>query len=197
MDAETLKALADLVAQDETVFGDVTGSNQIKAETSVSLAKSAENLLAKAARSIADGDEPRAVGYVERAVLLPFDEHEQIRPEWWAAHMLVFDTVVDALQASEPTDTAWLVAVEDVLDGLTGYGQVTLVDTLAAIVCDYDLPQQEIRRIKGIIQDAGSPEWLDKAPADGPERVQAILAAVRVAVACQRAPSQSTGSLPA
>jgi hypothetical protein len=62
----------------------VRPSNLIKAEVSDGLQEAGRNLLDKAFRAARAGEAPRARGYVERAVRLPFDEHEQCGTAWWA-----------------------------------------------------------------------------------------------------------------
>ena len=50
----------------------------------------ATNLLDKALRALDDGDEDRARRFVERAVALPYDEHEETHPAAMMAHQQLF-----------------------------------------------------------------------------------------------------------
>jgi hypothetical protein len=162
-------------------------SNHIAAGTSESLHRAAINLVDKAARAVADGDEPRAVRYVERAVRLPFDERDQIDPGWWWVHMLMFTTMGDVMEDSEADDPAWLDAAEGLLDSSDTFLRATVLETLAALLLDHKLPPRESRRIKKIIGDGATSEWVDVMPTDVADRVQPALSVVRAIEAYRRA----------
>jgi hypothetical protein len=184
-----MNALTDLLGRDTSgPLGQVQmASNRMGAGVSISLHGAARNLLVKAARAVAAADEPRAVGYIERTVRLPFDERDQIDPGWWGAHMLMFVTVTDVLEEAERSDRSWLDAAEDLFESLDRYGRAALGDTLAAIALDYELSPQEFRRIKKITAGASSSEWVDMAPSELAERVRPVLTVVRATVAYRRA----------
>ena len=64
----------------------------------------ADNLLDKALRALDQGDRERAQRYVERAARIPFDDHEEVQPGLFSAHMTLFSSVTDALEDCDPRD---------------------------------------------------------------------------------------------
>jgi hypothetical protein len=84
MSAKSLAALQrELQAERDRPLGALrTPSNRIMAGVSHGLQIAADNLLTKALKAMMIGDPAKAQGYVERAVRLPFDEHEQNDPAW-------------------------------------------------------------------------------------------------------------------
>ncbi len=129
-------------------FGDVElVSDETLSQFSQAWWAAAENLLTKARRWFAAGDDDRARRLVDRAVALPYDPHEDAAPAALAATTLLFDIVVDEMEAAETTDTRWLDAALAVLDGADEQGRFELRDVLVAVRDDYRLPKRENRRI--------------------------------------------------
>lgn len=129
----------------------------------------ADNLLVKAARALARGDADRATRYVDRAVALPFDPHEQAMPAALSAHLQLFCRVCDALEMSAPGDSAWLQAALDVLSAADDLARFDLRDVLEVIDQDYPISRDERRRLRAA--SAGIPprarlEDLVDLPAD-------------------------------
>lgn len=110
----------------------------------------AANLLNKAMRVLAD-DRPRAVGYVERAVRLPFDQVEQAAPAALEAHLALFVLITDTLENSEEGDTRWLDAAITVLDEADEPGRCELRDVLEAVDHDYNVSKVEREWLRGAL----------------------------------------------
>jgi hypothetical protein len=185
MDMQVDEALARLRGLDgDGPFGDARlRSNRIQAGVSHGLQEAAGNLLAKALRAVRAGDEARAHGYAQRAVRLPMDEHEEGHPGFWAATMLLFNAVVDAVETCDEDDPAWLDAADQVLQTASGEARQALLHTLSTIASDYHLPHHEARRIRHLLGDAEPPDWPSH---DQPEPAQAaatILAVVHTVAA--------------
>lgn len=110
----------------------------------------ASNLLGKALRALEDGDEPRARRLVERAVALPYDEHERMHPAAMMATQQLFDAVTDAL--GDDGDE-WLRAAADTLASAPGQARYCLRDVLEDVLQDYQLTDDERRRLRRLIRD--------------------------------------------
>ena len=110
----------------------------------------ATNLLDKALRALDDGDEARARRFVDRAVALPYDEHEQVHPAAMMAHQQLFDAVTDAL---EDGGDEWLDAVIDTFASAPEEARYCLRDVLTAVLQDYELSDGDQRRLRRLIRD--------------------------------------------
>jgi hypothetical protein len=123
----------------------------------------ATNLLDKALRALDEGDETRARRFVERAVALPFDEHEQVHPGAMMAHQRMFVAVTDALESG---GDEWLYAVFDTFASPPEQARYCLRDVLTAVLQDYELSAGDQRRLRGLIADV--PERAELAELDLP-----------------------------
>lgn len=112
-------------------------SGQTLSPFSSALIAAADNLLDKADRALAAGDVRRATRLIDRAAALPYDEHEECAPAAFAATMLLFGVVTDALEDSDPDDSAWLAAAVQAMAASDGWGRSQLRRTLDAISQDY------------------------------------------------------------
>lgn len=112
--------------------------------------EAATNLLDKALRALDTGDEARARRFVERAVALPWDEHEQMHPAAMMAHQQMYDIVTDAL---EEGGDDWLVAATDTLHAVGEEARYCLRDVLTATIHAYELTAEEERRVRLLIKD--------------------------------------------
>ena len=110
----------------------------------------ATNLLHKALRALDDGDEDRARRFVERAVALPYDEHERMHPAAMMAQQQLFSAVTDALDNG---GDEWLDAVIGTFASAPEQGRFTLRDVLKLVVQDYQLTDPEERPLRRITQD--------------------------------------------
>ncbi len=110
----------------------------------------ATNLLNKALRALDDGDEARARRFVERAVALPYDEHEQMQPAARMAMQQLFVAVTDAL---EDGDDEWLDAATDTFASAPEQARYSLRDVLRDVLQDFGLSDNEQRRLRRLIRD--------------------------------------------
>lgn len=178
MPIDRITALTHLLRMEtERPLGDVTlVSNRAAAAVSDGLQTAAENLLGKGLRAILTGDRPRAEAYVARAVRLDFDDHEEINPAWWQAHMFLFEVVTDAMEDSEAGDHRWLDAAMTVLAGCGEYARTEFLRVLATIDDDWRLEPRESRRIRTAVHGlGGSHERETSPPEQDAEHVRAVL----------------------
>ena len=110
----------------------------------------ATNLLDKALRALDAGDEARARRFVDRAVALPWDEHEQVHPAAMMAHQQMYDAVTDAL---EQGGDEWLAAATDTFPSVPDEARYCLRDVLTATLRAYELTHDEERRLRRLIRD--------------------------------------------
>lgn len=110
----------------------------------------ATNLLDKALRALDDGDGARARRFVERAVALPYDDHERAHPGAMMAHQQMFVAVTDALEVG---DDDWLAAASDTFASAPEQVRYCLRDVLTSVLQDYVLSDGEQRRVRRLIRD--------------------------------------------
>lgn len=147
-------------------------SGRAMSAVSAGLHAAAENLLIKALREAESGAVARAEAYVTRAVQLDFDDHEQVHPARQEAQMLLFSSVVDALEACEIGDERWLDAALAVLPDCEEHARTELLGVLAEVDRDWDVERDESRRIRAAL--GGITPTLDLADAQSvPEADQA------------------------
>lgn len=158
-------------------------------ESSVALLEGAENLLAKAVKWWQD-DRPRALGYIERASRLPFDDHERVLPAASAAGFLLYTMVVDEFEDCPEGDTLWLDAALQVLEVDTT-ARFYLRDVLVTADQDYDVSADEHRLLRAAVEPI-PPRPVLRALTDlGPDRLRdEVIAIVDVCVAYQEALEQ-------
>lgn len=135
-------------------FGDLElASGRALQPFSIAGQRAASNLLVKASRALDSSDPGRARAYVDRAVRMPYDRHEESHPAAMEAHMALFCLVTDALEDSGKNDSAWLEAAIEVLSAADERGRCTMRDVLAAIDQDYELRRQESGALRSAIAD--------------------------------------------
>lgn len=165
-------------------FGDVESvSGRTLQRFSFASQEAAENLLDKADRALDDGDLHRARAFVDRAVQLPFDRHEQVAPVAVAAHMKLFCLITDTLEDCEPDDYRWLAAAIDVLATADESARCEVRDVLAAIDNDYKLSSLEHARLRSAVAavpDRPHLRDLRLAPAELGDVVMSILTVCRM-----------------
>ena len=179
-----LRSLGDYLAERaDRPFGDVESlSGRTLQPFSIAGQKAATNLLDKARRALNDGDLERAKGFVDRAVRLPYDEHEQAAPVAIAVHMELFCLVTDTLEQAEADDSRWLDAAVDVLAIADESARFDMRDVLAAIDQDYSLNSPERSRIRQAvapIPDRAELRDLDLSTTALGDQVMSILVACR------------------
>ena len=118
----------------------------------------------------------------DRAVRLPYDEHERAAPVAIAAHMELFCQVTDTLEQAEADDPRWLDAAIHVLGIADEPGRCEMRDVLASIDHDYSLNSPEragIHTAIAPIPDRAELRDLDLSPTELGGHVVSILVACR------------------
>ena len=184
MDQDMMRAVKDYLAERaDRPFGDVEAlSGRTLQPFSIAGQQGATNLLNKAGRALHDSDLDRARAFVDRAVQLPYDHHEQAAPVAIAAHMELFALVTDTLERAELDESWWLDTAVDVLATADEPARFDLRDVLAAIDQDYSLGSRERSRIRSAV--APIPERaelrdLDLSATELGDQVMSILVACR------------------
>lgn len=118
-------------------------SGQTRAPFSRALLAAADNLLAKADRALTHGDPDRARHFINGAAALNYDAHEQTAPAAFAASMMLFIAVTDALERSGEGESRWLDAAVEALPSADRWGQSEMRHTLLTIRQDYILEPGE------------------------------------------------------
>jgi|GEM_PF-832118 len=155
VDADLLRELDRYFAERANApFGDLElASGRTLQPFSIAGQRAASNLLVKAIRALDNADHARARAYVDRAVRLPYDRHEESHPAAMEAHMALFCLVTDALEDSDEDDTEWLEVAIGVMATADERGCCTMRDVLAAIDDDYELRRQERAALRTAIAD--------------------------------------------
>lgn len=145
-------------------FGDAElVSGQTLAPFSRAGLSAADNLLAKADRAMSAGDLQRAGDLIDRAAALTYDRHEQTAPAAYAASMMLFNAVSDALEDSPEGDSRWLDAALEALSATDGWGQSEMRRTLLVVRQDYVIEPSEKRTIAGAAAEVPDrPELADR-----------------------------------
>lgn len=165
-------------------------SNRTLEPVSDALLDGARNLLEKAYRDLERGDLERAAALVDRAVALPFDDHEQAYPALLAGFGLLFGAVVEALEDCDDDDHTWLDAATAVIDGL-GPDAVVLGAVLLTVLHDFDVTPAESRRIvRAVSGTTAADEFREALGDDRSAHRREVLNALRATVAYERALDQ-------
>jgi hypothetical protein len=153
--------------------------------SSFALMEGAENLLVKAMWRWRE-DQSRALGYVDVALKLPFDEHERTVPAASTAIFLLFSMVTDELEESAEGDTLWLDAALNVLDQAEPTARFHLRDVLVAIDQDYSVGTLEHRRLRAAVKSIPPRRPLRELTDLGVEQLRAeVVSVVGACVAYQ------------
>jgi hypothetical protein len=164
MDLATLTTLGEYFTERaDRPFGDVESiSGRTLQPFSIAGQQAAANLLAKARQALNEHHPDRARAFVDRAVRLPYDEHEQAAPVAIAAHMELFCLLIDTMEQSAIGDSRWLDAAIAVLANADQAARCEMRDVLAAIDQDYSLTSPERARIHSAIRSVPArPELRD------------------------------------
>jgi len=135
-------------------------------------------------RRLESGDEDRARTYVERAFRLPRDEHDEIDPAPWAAHMTLFNALVDDVEASPDDEDAWLDRAERVLADAAPVAADEVRAALRSMLESMaELTPAETSRLRGltrrVVEDA---EPLAGVPDEPEARTVAVLEVLAAAL---------------
>ena len=167
--------------QAEQPFGNVElVSGRTLAPFSTAALTAAENLLTKAERALADGDLERASHLVGRATALDYDDHEETTPAAFAASVMLFGAVTDALERSSEGDSRWLGAAVTALTTATGWGQSELRRTLLDIRQNYAVEAEESRTVRDAVVDVPERAELRDAVLPPEELAEAVTSVLQV-----------------
>ncbi|HEX3930822.1 MAG TPA: hypothetical protein VHW64_08965 [Nocardioides sp.] len=135
-------------------FGDLElKSGRTLQPFSITGQRAASNLLTKAIRDLDNGEPERARSYVDRAVRLPYDRHEESHPVAMEAHMMLFCLVTDELQAADEDDSGWLDAAIAAQASASEAARCTMRDVLMAVDHDYNIGQAERAALRAATAD--------------------------------------------
>jgi hypothetical protein len=152
-------------------------SNHVNSAFSSASMAAADNLLDKAVRRLEAGADDKARVLVERAVRLPFDEYEEMQPAVWSAHMMLFTSISDDLEDSEPGDQGWLDRAEALIGPGAPVTEAEVRNCLRSFLGDiFQLSPAERTRLKALTR--GIPfdqDPLAGVPTDEQSQVSAIL----------------------
>ena len=179
---ETLAGIAEDVA-----FGPLqVRSGRLLNQISTAQLMAAENLCSKAARSLSAGDQARAQRLIDRAARMPYDPREQGSPGVMGATLLVYTTISDQFEASEPDDPAWLDVVLAVHPHLDRIGQAEVASVVHGFVLQdalFTVTPGEARRIRRHFAHAPLNTDLDDGPDTTEDQRRAIIGSLATAAA--------------
>lgn len=135
----------------------------------------AENLVAKAASRLHDGEEDRARRPVEQAAGLGWFALEEVPYAVLVAQSLLFDEIVDSLEGAQPSEWAWRDACLAILEDASALEAQVLREPLAAILHDYDLPKRQIREVRQAVAAVREDESFGLDAQSSPEQVGAVV----------------------
>jgi len=124
----------------------------------------------------------RARAYVNRAVRLPYDRHEESHPAAMEAHMMLFCLVTDELEGADEDDSRWLDAAIAAQASASEGARCTMRDVLVTIDHDYNISRSEraaLRSATAAIPDRPELRDLDLAPDELCDCVMSVLGACR------------------
>ncbi len=144
----------------------------------------AENLLTKAIRALAAGDDQRAERLMQRAAQMPYDDREEEFPGVGAASMLVYLLISDQLEACGEEDATWLDVVLRVYPGLDSLGRAQVASVVHGFVLQeafFTVSAAERRRIRQAFGDAPLEAELGDGPNSTVEQRRDIIRSVILA----------------
>ncbi|MEP6650384.1 MAG: hypothetical protein ABJA74_10820 [Lapillicoccus sp.] len=154
---------------------------------SLAMWEGADNLLVKALRRLADGDDASAMRLIERSCRLPYDQHEDASPAALAARMLLFDTITDEAEGADD-DPGWLEPALALLEHIGGQEQVELRACLSAIQNDYALERRDGALIDAALSTVPEgPELCDRGDPPVDELMAAVVGVLRTVLAYTKA----------
>ncbi|MEI2778614.1 MAG: hypothetical protein V9G19_22130 [Tetrasphaera sp.] len=117
----------------------------------------ADNLLMKAGVALELGDSAKADRLITRAAAMPYDDREMRFPGVQAADSVVYAVILNAVEAADEDDSAWLDAALAAHEEATGPGKQQLACVLNGFVRQagiVDLTPREKARIRAVARDA-------------------------------------------
>ncbi len=136
----------------------------------------------RAVEALVGDDTDGADRWIRRAARMPYDD-ERIHPGLAAATMGLFDLVHRAMEASGPTEPAWLRAAERVVADEAD-GTPHLLRTLQDVAEDFPLERTDARLLGALLSDEQpAPSLLNIAGLDADDIAALLWEVARVAVA--------------
>jgi hypothetical protein len=137
--------------QDRPLSDVQRASNLLGSTFSTAASAGAENLLTKALLRLETGDRQAAEPFVERTLRLPYDEHEKMEPGIWSAHMFLYISISDDLEASETGDSSWLDRAQTLIDVSPPVAAAEVRSCLRSLLDGTNnLSASETRRVKAM-----------------------------------------------
>ena len=114
----------------------------------------AGHLLHKAAARLEEGDETSARHFVERALHLPYDEHEDIQPALSWLQLEMSNRLSEEVELSADGDTGWLDRARTLLSEVSGPAAAVVSGALHDARSQFTLSADEQRRLAALIDGA-------------------------------------------
>lgn len=123
-------------------------SGQTLQPFSFGLGEGARNLLTKAVLAVRHDETERATHYLNQALALPYDEHEESLPAAVTADQLLYDVLSDAVEESSEDEDLFLRAALTVLDQAPPDARPDWAHAMVVMAGAYRLPPEEDRRLR-------------------------------------------------
>ncbi len=115
----------------------------------------ARNLLNKALRALVAGEMERSESLLDKALALPFDEHEEALPAALAASSLLYEELTDRLEETPKGDLRWINAVVSAFAELPPAPAGQLAHFLSTILREYQLVPREAGLLGRLVEMHG------------------------------------------
>jgi hypothetical protein len=145
----------------------------------------ARNLLTKALLRV--DDRKRAEQYVDRALQLPFDEHEGVHPAVHETHMLLYIAITDEIEDADESDSLWLDAALTTMDRCGPLARENLCEILHLVTGEYVLEPGERRKLRDALAGTKKTDVvLSRSGGDPAAQACAIIEVLEAIVAFER-----------
>ena len=145
--------------------------------------RSAENLLVKARRALIAGDDGKAARYIDKAALIPWDDHEEHVPAVVAAEMVLFLQIVNGLDRCVEGEDRWIDAPAAVIDSDSPARRDVATALRDVLITEGSLSPGEKRRVDRLLTACPPFEMGDnEGDLDHAGRVARITTLVRASV---------------
>ena len=173
MEMDDLDDFADFLSRRGPLGNRPMAPTAALAPVSQGLAAAAKNLLRKARAALEKGDDPRADRFIERAMDLAFDEHEEVHPALVEAHMDLY-LVLDKRALLGDGDQ-WLAPALTVYADATGRRRELMGSMLSTIARDIVLSHAERKKLRRALDSEHEPyEPWDDPPAERADRAEYV-----------------------
>jgi hypothetical protein len=125
--------------------------------------------------------------------MLDYDRHEQTAPAAYAASMMLFSAVTDALERSAEGDSRWLDTAVEVTSSASGWGQSEMRHVLLVVSQDYVIEERESRTIRDAVAKVAERAELRDATLTPGELGGAVTSVLQILKAYRAALESTTG----